>query len=128
MIAFAAPRWRISQCGSPGSEFSATSRRPVLARGVAPAAGGPGLLVLHPDAAARAPIAPRPRKARLLAPPCGLLPSRVMADRRHPHGGPRKQDARSRSSDHGPFSIRKRPTGPGGVRVRRAVSFLHAYL
>ncbi len=95
LIASAAPRWRISQRGSPGSEFSATARRPVLARGVAlTVAAGPEL-VLQPDAAASAPAAPRPRKARLLV-PRGPLPSRVMADRMHPARLTRKQHPMSR--------------------------------
>ena len=81
MIASAAPRWRIGQCRSPGSEFSDTTRRPVLARGVPPLAADPEPPLLHPAAAAAIPNAPAPRNARLLAPPAGLLPSRVMADR-----------------------------------------------
>ena len=70
MIAFAAPRWRISQRGSPGREFSDTTRRPVLARGTGPLAADPeSPLLVHPAAAAAIPKAPRPRNTRLLAPP-----------------------------------------------------------
>jgi hypothetical protein len=62
-------------------------------------------LLLHPAAAAAIPNAPKPRNARLLAPPAGPLPSRVMADRMHPRRDPRKQDASSGCSDPGPFGI-----------------------
>ncbi len=94
MIALAAPRWRISQCGSPGSEFSATARR--RGRGVGVLTGRAGAtagLPLHADvtaiAAPATPNTPRPRNVRLLAPPggaepLGTSPSRVMADRMHP--------------------------------------------
>ncbi len=70
MIAFAAPRWRISQRGSPGREFSDSKRGRLLARGVAPLpAGLESPPVVHPAAVAAIPNAPRPRNARLLAPP-----------------------------------------------------------
>jgi hypothetical protein len=70
MIAFAAPRCRIFQRGSPGREFSDSKRGRLLARGVAPAAADPeSPLLVHPAAATAIPNAPRPRNARLLAPP-----------------------------------------------------------
>jgi len=91
----------------------------MLARGVGPLAADSEPLLVHPAAAAAIPNAPKPRNARLLAPPAGLLlPSRVMADRMHPQRGPRKQDARSRSSGHGPFGINRRPS-EGRWRARR---------
>jgi hypothetical protein len=93
MIAFAAPRCRICQCGSPGREFSDTTRRPLLARGVAPTAADVDSALVHPAAAAATPNAPKPRNARLLVSPAGPLSSRVMADRMHPRRRPRKQDA-----------------------------------
>ena len=76
MIAFAAPRWRISQCGSPGSEFSDTARRRVLARGVARLAADPESLplLLHP--AAR-----------------GGYPERAQAQKRSPAGSARRTAA-----------------------------------
>src|ERR1700678_1456582 len=89
MIASAEPRWRISQRGSPGSECSATARR----RGAELAARAAGA-ELEPEAlqlaaAARAPNAPRPRKARRLVSP-GPLASPIMADRMHPQCRNRK--------------------------------------
>src|SRR5580692_7458607 len=82
MIASAGPRWRISQRGSPGSEFSATARRcgTELAARAAGAELEPEALQLA--AAARAPNAPSPRKARLLV-SAGPLASPIMADRMH---------------------------------------------
>ena len=101
MIALAAPRCLISQSGSPGSEFSATTRRrgPGFGAltGLAGAAAG---LPLHAEvtaiAAPATPNAPRPRNVRLLAPPegaepLGTSPSRVMADRMHPRRRTRKR-------------------------------------
>ena len=80
MIAFAAPRCLIFQCGSPGREFSDSKRGRLVPRGVAPVAADLESLLVHPAAVAAIPNAPKPRNARLLAPPAGLV-SRVMADR-----------------------------------------------
>jgi hypothetical protein len=88
-MALAAPGDRIAQCGSPGREFSGTERLAegrtelIAVRGEDPAA-------LHPAARAAAPIAPSPRKARLLVRP-GSLASRLMAARMPGLATPRKR-------------------------------------
>ena len=86
-----APRWRIAQCGSPGSEFSATAPSP-RRRGRRRPAGGAarGCRCCTRTRRPATPSAPKPRNARLLVPP-GPVPSRVMADRMHPQRPFRKR-------------------------------------
>jgi hypothetical protein len=96
-MALAAPGDRIAQCGSPGREFSGTDR---LAEGrtelTAVRGEEPEPDALHPAARAAAPIAPRPRKARLLVWP-GSLASRVMAVRMPGPAAPRKRTRKVRA-------------------------------
>jgi hypothetical protein len=96
MMALAAPADRMAQCGSPGREFSGTE---ALAVGrtelAARRAEEPEPDALHPAARAAAPIAPSPRKARLVVWP-GSLVSRVMPARMPGRAAPRKQTRKVR--------------------------------
>jgi len=133
-IACGDPRWRISQSGSPTSEFSETARcrvtRVIVDGSDACPAGPADRQSLAATAAdPRIPVipsAPSPRNARLLA-----LASRVMAERMHRCDKHRTNTrcllgvttARSEKMNLGP-----RWRGVPVVPSHRAVVFLHADL
>jgi hypothetical protein len=51
-----------------------------------------------------------------------------MADRMHPQRGPRKRDARSGSSGHGPFGINMKAIGVRAVTGEIALGCARPYL